>query len=109
MTIIAKMFAVRHKPTNKYLGLVGGIQTRGATQIDPVDPKDPTQQIRLFVNLQSARCALTAYCLGEFHSTPPRWGDGDVDGGIEVEHVAWRKKYDFEVIPVTINTRPQKT
>lgn len=100
-----KRWAIRRKSDGFYIPQPIGRNGRGGSRVEPVDPANIWENIRLFHTEQAAKIALNAWLKGEWITYRT---SGDYFGGIDPEEttsihpVESRKKDDMEVVPVEI-------
>lgn len=105
MTTTVTMYAIRHKPTGKYLPVPQGRGGRGGSHVEPLDFSEPrgtkgkdhtTRGMipRLWSEERMAKTALTVWCQGKFYS--------DSEGDIFNKRIESRVYEDMEVVEVKV-------
>lgn len=92
-------YAIRHRPTGRYLLQLPNGYRRGYTFSEPEQPSVHAP-IRLHPSEQSARQTLKAWARGKWFNKAA-WEDSGPD--IEIRPVPTRNIEDMEVVPVTLS------
>jgi len=95
--LIIEVFAIRHKPTGKYLPSGRGFNGRGMTWSSPVAPS-AVRLPRVFHTHKSARISLTYWMKGKI--------EGQNDDGYaypgNIRPAPDRVFEDMEIVPITV-------
>jgi hypothetical protein len=104
---VIEYYAIRQIATDYYFPRPQGRSGRGGSHVEPVPigPDHPYNEIRLFPYKINAQRALTAWLKGtwdRYVSNGDYW-DVEPEDDTTVHPVSWRRKEDYEVVPVTVN------
>lgn len=101
-------YAIRQKATDYYFPRPVGRNGRGGSHVEPVPigPQHPYNEIRLFPYRINAERALTAWLKGtwdRYKSSGDYWAGEDPEDDTIVHPVSWRRKEDYEIVPILVN------
>ena len=93
------LFAIRHRPTGRFLPQPQGRGGRGFTHVEPREyTGEPHTIPRLFPSRKNAHLALKEWCKGKMYRDASMDGDED----FERRPVKGRNFSDMEIIPMAL-------
>lgn len=102
------IYAIRHRPSGKFLPQPVGRYGRGGSFVEPADPT--IHAPRFFTSMTTAKIVLNYWLKGEFHHSSGVYydheGNPDYDEGIEIRYMAHRKAGDMEIVEFRLEETP---
>ena len=89
-----KAYAVRHKPSGKFIPRLETGKRRGGSHLEPSSEREP----RLFFNRLAARAFLSNWLQGIFKQSNYQGYDGDYIDTLQVIPQPHRKKDEMEIV-----------
>jgi hypothetical protein len=105
MTVITK-WAIRRKLDGYYLPQPVGRNGRGGSRVEPINPVNNWENIRLLASEQAAKIALNAWLKGEWithRSAGDYWAGIEPDEETTIHALRRRRAEDMEVVAVEVH------